>query len=310
MLGVCCHWLQENRHPKSGKVDLVNAMNERVLQLGRYKSGKYSDQQIKATYLNNVSNLLLMLPKIADHGVKLFRISSALFPLSDQVSRSLWDNDEIKIELKKVGDVIKSRKMRVTTHPGQFCVLSSDSDKVVENAFKELNIHAWMFDCMGLDQTPEYAINIHGGKSDRITRLVDQIISLPVSVRGRLTLENDESAYSVIDLLQVYEKTGIPIVWDSHHHTFNDGYLTPQEAFDCTSETWPKGIVPLQHLSNTEPSLVNGSFSDRRKHSDMIHYVPEVQLNALREGRVDVEIEAKLKNVAVFEMMKQFNLKC
>lgn len=310
MLGVCCHWLQEKSHPRSGKIDLVNVMNERTLQLGRYRNGKYSEQQIKATYVNNVTNLLSMLPQIVKQGIKLFRISSAMFPLSDQVDRTLWDNDEIKSVLKKAGDFIKLHGMRVSTHPGQFCVLSSDSDKVVENAFKELNIHAWMFDSMGLDQTPQYAINIHGGKADRNSRLIDQILSLPISARGRLTLENDESAYSVIDLLAIYEKTNVPIVWDSHHHTFNDGDLTPEEAFSCTAETWPKGIRPLQHLSNTEPSLVNGSFSDRRKHSDMIHYVPDVQLCALREGTVDVEIEAKMKNIAVFQMAKQFNLNC
>ena len=305
MLGVCCHWLQEKSHPRSGKIDLVNVMNERTLQLGRYRSGKYSEQQIKATYVNNVTNLLSMLPQIVKQGIKLFRISSAMFPLSDQVDRTLWDNDEIKSVLKKAGNFIKLHGMRVSTHPGQFCVLSSDSDKVVENAFKELNIHAWMFDSMGLDQTPQYAINIHGGKADRNSRLIDQILSLPISARGRLTLENDESAYSVIDLLAIYEKTNVPIVWDSHHHTFNDGGLSMEDAINITRQTWGN-IKPLQHISNTEPHLSNGSFIDRRKHSEMIHYVPPLQLNALRDDIIDVEVEAKLKNISVFKMAKDF----
>jgi len=308
MLGVCCHWLEEKVHVKSGKIELINVMDERVLQLGRFKSGKYTSEQVRTSYLNNVTNLLNMLPKILKSGVKLFRISSALFPLSDQVDRSLWDNNDIKSVLRKAGDFIKSNDMRVTTHPGQFCVLSSDSDKVVANAFKELSIHGWLFDEMGLEQSPKYAINIHGGKSDRSSRLIEQIKSLPNSVKKRLTLENDESAYSVIDLLTIHKETEVPIVWDSHHHTFNDGYITPEEAFEVTTETWPKDIKPLQHLSNTEPSLIHGSFSERRKHSDMIHYVPDVQLSALRENRVDVEVEAKLKNIAVFEMIKRFDI--
>lgn len=308
MLGVCCHWLTEKKCVRSGKVDMINSMDERTLQLGRYRSGKYSTQQIASIYLNNVTNLLTMLPKILGNGIKLFRISSAMFPLSDQVERSLWDNEEIKTVLRKVGEYIMSHGMRVTTHPGQFCVLSSDSEKVVANAFSELSIHGWMFDSMGLPQTPQYAINIHGGKADRGPRLIEQIKSLPLAVRGRLTLENDESAYSVTDLLQVHKETGVPIVWDSHHHTFNDGFLSEWEAFEITAETWPTGIAPLQHLSNTEPSLINGSFPERRKHSDMIHYVPVTQLKALREGRVDVEVEAKLKNIAVFDMAKRFDI--
>lgn len=81
-----------------------------------------------------------------------------------------------------------------------------------------------------------------------------------------------------------------------------------EEAYMATMETWPSGTKPLQHISNTEPELSNGSFTDRRKHSNMIHYVPEPQLKGLRDNLIDVEIEAKLKNVAVFDMRKKFSI--
>lgn len=306
--GVCCHWLEEKTKPKSGKKELVNIFEERTLQLGRYRQGKYAKEAIKETYVHNVRRLAEMMPFMHKNGTKLFRISSAMFPLADQVDRSLWDNPDVIKYLKNTGDYIKKNDIRVTTHPGQFCVLSSDSDAVVAKAFVELNIHGWVFDSMGLDHSPFYAINIHGGKSDRSSRLIDQIKSLPDNVRKRLTLENDESAYNVIDLLSVYKETGVPVVFDSHHHTFNDGDLTMEDAFAATTETWPRGIKPLQHLSNTEPSLVNGNFMDRRKHSDMIHYVPAVQLDALRNDTVDVEIEAKMKNISVDQLKKQFSI--
>jgi UV DNA damage endonuclease len=179
---------------------------------------------------------------------------------------------------------------------------------VVEKAFVELGIHGWMFDAMGLDHSPKWAINIHGGKADRSSRLIEQIKSLPDNVRKRLTLENDENSYSVIDLLEVYQATGIPVVFDSHHHTFNDGELSMADAHDLTTQTWQEGVRPLQHISNTEPSLVNGSLLSRRKHSDMIHYVPEPQLRALRDDTVDVEVEAKQKNLAVTKMSTEFNI--
>lgn len=283
-------------------------MEERTLQLGRYRAGKYSTEMIKGTYVNNVKNLATMLPKIRKHGVRLFRISSAMFPLADQVDRELWDNDEVKKWLKVAGEYVLTNDMRVTTHPGQFCVLSSDSDSVVEKAFVELGIHGWMFDEMGLDHSPKWAINIHGGKGDRTSRLIEQIKSLPDNVRKRLTLENDENSYSAIDLLEVYQATGTPVVFDSHHHTFNDGDLSMADAHDLTMQTWPTGIRPLQHISNTEPALVGGSVTERRKHSDMIHYVPEPQLQSLRDDTVDVEVEAKQKNLAVFKMATDFGI--
>jgi len=306
--GVCCHWLEQKIHPKNNKVEDVNVFEERTLQLGRYRQGKYSTESIKETYVHNAQRLSEMLPKIHAAGISLFRISSAMFPLSDQVDRSLWDNDEVKSYLKKAGEFVLSRDMRVTTHPGQFCVLSSDDDAIVAKSFVELEIHSWLFDVMGLDESPRFAINIHGGKADRMTRLVDHIKSLPDNVRKRLTLENDECSYNVLDLLPVHLQTGVPIVFDSHHHVFNDGDLSMEDAYSASAETWSKGVKPLQHLSNTEPSRASGNFMDRRKHSDMIHYVPDIQLQGMRDDTVDVEVEAKMKNYSTFALREQFQI--
>jgi UV DNA damage endonuclease len=307
MLGLCCHFLG-SKTKRDGSIEHFNRMDERLLQLGRYRSGKYTSEVIKATYVNNVRNLAAMLPVIRSTGVRHFRMSSSLFPLADQVDRALWDNDDVKSHLRAAGDYAKANGMRITTHPGQFCVLSSDSDRVVANSFAELAVHGWAFDSMGLEQSPKWSINIHGGKADRSSRLIEQIKSLPDPVRKRLTLENDETAYSVTDLLRVHDATGIPVVMDTHHHVFNDGGLDMADAIDLSMETWPKGIKPLQHLSNTEPSRARGSFADRRKHSNMVHYIPERQLQLLRDDGVDVEIEAKMKNLAISDMAAKFSI--
>lgn len=307
MLGVCCQWIEEKIKPRSQSTEMVNVMEEKSLQLGRFRDGKYSEEYIRSVYQNNISNLSKMLPIIRGNGIRLFRVSSSLFPLADIVERALWDNDEMRDVLKRTGDYIKSAGMRVSTHPGQFCVLSSDSDRVVENANKELEMHAWLFDAMGLDASPFYAINIHGGKSDRSSLLVDRIKSLPDNVRKRLTLENDESAYSVSDLLSVHEETGVPIVFDTHHHTFNEGSLSMEDAYGLSGLTWGD-IKPLQHISNTEPHLTGGSFMDRRKHSNLIHCVPDCQLQGLLDDIIDVDVEAKLKNISVIKMSQDFNI--
>lgn len=307
MLGLCCHFLG-SRTKRDGSVEHFNRMDERTLQLGRYRSGKYSPESIRATYVSNVRNLAAMLPVIRATGVRHFRVSSSLFPLADQVDRTLWDNNDVKRHLKTAGDFVKTNGMRITCHPGQFCVLSSDSDRVVANSFAELAIHGWTFDSMGLELSPKWAINIHGGKSGRSERLIEQIKSLPSSVGKRLTLENDETAYNATDLLRVHSATGVPVVLDTHHHTFNDGGLDMADAIDLCMETWPTSVRPLQHLSNTDPAHARGSFADRRKHSGMVHYVPERQLQLLRDDCVDVEVEVKMKNVAIQDMAAKFSI--
>lgn len=306
MLGICCHYVNEVTK-KNGTKELVNEFDERVLQLGRYRSGKYTTDQITGTYIHNIKRLIEMLPKIRKIS-RHFRMSSVLLPLADQVDRKLWDNDEVRKQLKIAGDYVKSHEMRITSHPGQFCVLSSDSPATVKKTVYELEIHSWIFDAMGLDRSPYYAINIHGGKSDRHENLVKQINLLPDGVKKRLTLENDETCYNVPDLLRVYQDTGVPICFDSHHFVFNTGHLEMDEAFEASCATWSDGINPLQHISNTEPELANGNFVDRRKHSAYIHYVPECQLRLLQQNKIDVEVEAKHKQLAVIDMSRKFNI--
>jgi len=307
-LGVCCHWIRRDVAPRSGKPQVINELDERTLQLGRYERGAYGEDTIAALYLHNVRMLGEVLERAGRAGVRLFRVSSAMFPLADRVPRRLWDSVEVRAALGRVGEVARKWGQRLTTHPGQFCVLSSDSDSVVEKAVVELELHGWMFDAMGMPRSPLAAINVHGGKADRASRLIDAIRSLPPASRSRLTLENCETCYSVIDLLPVSLATGVPIVWDSHHHTFNPADLTDEEACDATRETWPDGVRPLQHLSNTTPGLEGGSFTERRKHSDMIHYVPPAQLSRLRRGEIDVEVEAKMKNLAVLDVATRFEI--
>jgi UV DNA damage repair endonuclease len=79
------------------------------------------------------------------------------------------------------------------------------------------------------------------------------------------------------------------------------------QAIVETMETWGK-IKPLQHLSNTEIGMENESYTKRRAHSEYIHYIPDPQLKLIRENIVDVDIEAKHKNLALFKMRKDFNV--
>jgi UV DNA damage endonuclease len=298
-LGICCQWL-EPYTKRDGSVVYENSINERTLQLGRFQKGFYSKAFIREVYVNNINELIRLVPKLVANNIKLFRMSSGLFSLAEY-NRDVLDNDEqISLLLTKLGKLFTDAGIRVTTHPDQFVVLSSDNPVTVDNAIKELSHHAWVFDKMGLPVSPYAAINIHGGKSDRLGQLVKAIRYLPNNVRSRLTFENDESAYSLVDLLAVHEATDIPVVWDSHHHVFNDGGMSLDDAYSLAVYTWRKShCKPLQHLSNTEEGLEDGSFTERRKHSQYIRYVPDCQREGLVSDVVDVDVEAKMKNLAV-----------
>jgi UV DNA damage endonuclease len=305
-LGLMCQFVQP-RTKRDGSTVLENIIDEKLLQLGAYKAGKYSEQKIQETYRNNVDQHIKIVPELVKNNIKSFRMTSNMLPLYEFCHSIAHSDESLIAKFKKLGNMFKENGIRVTCHPGQFTVISSDEDRIVQNSIRELEYHAWMFDQMGFERSPHYAINIHGGKSDRTSKLIDVYKTLPDSVKSRLTLENDESSYDPRELLYVSEQTGVPVVLDTHHYTFNTGGMTIEEAFNETLATWGKH-KPLQHLSNTEIGMENGSFTERRKHSDYIHSVPQLQLEYVLNDLIDIDIEAKAKNLALLEMRRKFSI--
>ena len=305
-LGLCCQWV-EPRTKRDGTVVYENVIDEKLLQLGAYKNGKYSEQRILETYRYNVKEILRTIPYLVANNIKSFRLSSTIFPLYEFCGEIARRDASIQSDLAAAGAEFRRHGIRVTCHPGQFCVISSDKQQVIDNSIRELDYHAYLFDAMGFDQTPFYAINIHGGKADRSDRLVDVYKSLPDNIKKRLTLENDEKCYNVRDLLSISERTGIPVVLDSHHYSFGQDDLSFDDAFTATAATWGE-IKPLQHLSNTEIGMENAPYNQRRAHSQLIRYIPPLQLEAIRGNLIDVDVEAKLKNIALLKMREDFQI--
>ena len=209
--------------------------------------------------------------------------------------------------LATLGKLFLDNNIRITTHPGQFVIINSDTDRIIQNSVRELSYHAWVFDKMGLPETPYHAINIHGGKRGKLEKLIEVTNSPPDNVRKRLTFENDERCYNVKQLLQVHEKTGVPVVFDSHHYAFNNNDLDFSDAFAQSIQTWVK-TKPLQHISNTEVGMENGSFSQKRSHSNYIQKVPQLQLDAARADLIDIDVEAKMKNFALLKMRQEHGI--
>ncbi len=154
----------------------------------------------------------------------------------------------------------------------------------------------------GFARSPYYSINIHGGKRGKSSALISSIARLNESSRSRLTLENCEFAYSVADLLPVSRETGVPICYDSHHHAVSGDSTPGSEAFSQALSTWGT-VKPNTHVSNTADEYIGSTLrSQLRQHSDYIRSIPEYQLRAHKDGLIDIDIEAKAKNLAISKL--------
>lgn len=247
------------------------------------------------------------LDKIIDwnilNGFNFFRITSGLAPWKSEYNwTDLKDLDEIKMYLHSAGVKAKTHNLRITSHPGPFNVLTSPHQHVVDNCVNDLTMHGDVFDMMGLTRTHFNKINIHiggayGDKPASMERFCKNFNLLPESVKSRLTVENDDKAsmYSVKELYHgVYKVIGVPIVFDYHHHKFCDGGLGEQEALELAISTWPEGITPATHYSESRREEQGDDTIRVQAHSDYIYD----KINTYGND-IDIMVEAKRKELAV-----------
>lgn len=258
-----------------------------------------------ALAMKNIEDLETIVDWNICHGLMLYRMSSDMFPwMSEYELQDLPDYSAIRSILERIGKKALATGTRLTYHPGPFNVLASRNPDVVRKTVKELAQHGEVMDMIGLPRTPFAKVNIHiggayGDRHSAILRFIDNFAKLPVSVATRLTVENDDrpNMFSVTDLLTVHEATGVPIVFDYHHHAFRSGDLTVEEAMSLACDTWPKGIIPIVHFSSPRRQYEDPK-APMVSHADFV-YEP---INAY--GRhVDIMLEAKAKEQAALRFI-------
>ncbi len=285
--------------PELGLVCITASQAVRFRTLTRKRFLQFSPLQQEETlrnlYAENLRRLETGIQFCASEKIRLYRLSSGLFPFADEpIGISiLLEFTEI---MQAIGHQADTLGIRLVLHPDQFVVLSSDRPEVIENSIKILKTHAQVFDLLGLPRSPWSLMNIHGGKGDRSERLIKVIQSLPDEIRLRLTLENDEYAYSSQEILEVCRAAKIPMVFDAHHHLIHeklDSYDHPSVAEmvkeSCT--TWENPEWQLVHISNGDEFLADP------RHSDYITIMPESYRNIPW-----IEIEAKQKELAIAQV--------
>lgn len=254
----------------------------------------------------NIKDILKILEWNLANGIFVYRMSSDIFPwMSEYEIQSLPNFSQILPDMRAVGEFALANDMRISMHPGQFDVLCSPRDSVVEKTIKDLNQHSEIMDLMGLPCDHSFPINIHiggtyGDKESSAERFCRAFHLLSASAKSRLVVENDDKAtqYSAADLYElIYLRIGTPITFDFHHHRFNTGGLTEEVALKLASTTW-HGHTPLTHYSSCKKTFEDSTVI-ARSHADYIYE----KINNYGQ-RIDIEIEAKAKDLAVIEYRK------
>lgn len=213
-----------------------------------FRLASFSEVRFRSTVAANLECLYEILSLNAAAGLLFFRITSDLVPFASHPVNTMSWQEEFRNEFRRIGSFIKKNRMRVSMHPDQFVVLNSRDADIFGSSVAELVYHADVLDLLGTGRDAKIQIHIGGVYGDKVAsieRFIERTLALPARVSKRLVIENDERLYSLRDCLAVHKKTGLPVVLDVFHHSWNHNGESMREAILLAEKTWSKQDGPL-----------------------------------------------------------------
>ena len=266
---------------------------------------------LKEKILQNLRDVLTIMDWNEANGIKVYRLSSEMFPHKSNPKAEDYTFDFAKDLLKQIGDKSREYNQRLTFHPGQFNILGSPHEKVLLNTITDLDYHASVLDLMGMDQNSVMVIHgggTYGDKPKTIDRWCKNYDTLPIHIKRRLVLENCERCFSVADCIEISKRTGVPVIFDTHHYDcYNilhpDETLEPPEYYipDILESFRLRNIKPKFHISEQGSGKVG-------HHSDYVEVIPDYLLEIPDKYNVhiDIMIEAKMKEKSIHHLYKKY----
>lgn len=316
ILGLCCisKTLQDQKTP----------VKCRVIQRKYYNVKKAIE-----TAKENLEDIIKLVKYCIEHKIYSIRLPSEILPRYTDKDVQNYSIDQFQPYFSKIGALAEKYNIRLSFHPDQFVVLSSDDPRIINSSTDELSYQCEMLSRMGVP--PEFGVcNIHGGgvygleKSIVKQRWAENYAKLPEHVRRYLTLENDEKSYSLEDCLDISDLCGVPVVYDSFHEEcyranakrVDETFTNLEILIHRAIKTWNvvhEGVTynkfPMCHVSNQKVSKL--APEKIGAHSDFIDRFPDslifyAELCQEMGNPLYVDVEAKYKDLAIFELRNKF----
>lgn len=328
-IGFCCKWMLST-DPKPDKQTReherrLNTSSTTVAWLKRQTTAVAEDKlwSVARHNLASVQRVLAEVAKLPPE-LHMMRVSSDLLPMYTEPSYSyFWQQKDVQDycagEFAKIGEFARKHDIRLSFHPGQFCVLASDNPDVVRRSVEEFEYHTDMARWMGYGSSWHdhgFKINVHIAGKQGPDGIVAVLPKLSTEARNLITIENDEMTWGINASLAL--KDHVALVLDIHHHLIHSN----GEYIQATDDRWKeiidswRGVRPVIHYSlSREDVLVNhdtsvmpdvskiltegtSNKSKLRAHSDNA-WNKACNLWALTFlNDADIQLEAKFKNIA------------
>ena len=326
-IGFCCKWLDEPRQvdgfkPKDDALKYNNRTTT-VAWLNRQPRA-VAEQRLWDIMEHNCGTTLNLVERCGTFtaGLRMVRLSSDILPVATEPTYEyFWRLPDVRQAVEKkcaaIGEAARRLDVRVSFHPGQFCVLASIDETIVRKSIDEFEYHTDLARWMGFGSSFHdhgFKINVHisGRKGPEGIRAIWDKLS--PEARNLITLENEEHVYGLDDTLSLADI--IPTVFDCHHHWIKTGnYIKPtDDTIKRVIDSW-RGIRPTMHYSVSHESILDGHDNSvlpsmtallesghkkgkLRAHSDFMWNNAVNQYVAEFWENFDIQVESKAKNLA------------
>lgn len=260
----------------------------------------FNENNFEECVRSNIEDLMSILRWNVKRGIYMFRISSDIIPFaSHSINNIQWWNIFEK-ELSECGKFIGDNGVRVSMHPGQYTVLNSSSEDVVQKSIKELEYHCKFLDSLEIDYTNKIVLHVGGVYGDKISamkRFKDNFYKLSSSMQKRLVIENDDKSYTIEDILSICGDINIPAVFDNLHHKLNPCSMQLKEIIDRVKSTWKTEDGPVKfHYSDQDYEKKGGAHSKYVITDNFLKFMDNIKnINA------DVMLEVKDKEISALK---------
>jgi UV DNA damage repair endonuclease len=331
-IGFACKWIdgpsQINGVKQQDNCKQYNTGSTTVAWLNR-QTREVADQRLWDLMVGNIESVRKLVELVGQQheDLRMVRLGSDILPVyTEPTWGRFWRDSSVRTycerELLKVGDLARKNNVRLSFHPGQFCVLASESDDIVNRSIEEFEYHADMARWMGFGRTfQDFKINVHisGRRGPNGIRAV--LPRLSPEARNCITIENDEMTWGIENSIELVNDCAL--VLDIHHHWVKTGeYIEPtDDRVKRIIDSW-RGVRPVLHYSVSRedvivehpghirpdlPSLLETGHKKAklRAHSNF-YWNTAVNEWALsfRETH-DIMCESKAKNLASFALYEQ-----
>lgn len=323
-IGFACKYIdypeQVNGVGAKDDAKKYNTGTTTVAWLNRQHRG-VAEQRLWDLMKQNIESFRLLVERVGklEPELKMVRLSSDALPVYTEPNwRYFYQQADVvrymEQHFAKVGEIARERDVRLSMHPGQFTVLASENQEIVDKSIEEFEYHATMARWMGYGQKfQDCKINVHisGRRGPAGIRMAYNKLS--PEARNCITLENEEITWGLEHTLELADI--IPTVLDLHHHWVKTGeYINVRdERIQAVVRSW-RGVRPTLHFSVSREAYFVGNNRDQlpnlaqliesgykktglRAHSDFMHNLAVNDWAYTHWSWGDCMVEAKSKNL-------------